>query len=29
MEHVIYTHISDNKFFTFLFYPWQEKNENH
>jgi hypothetical protein len=26
LEHVMYMHISDNEFFTFSFYPWQEKN---
>jgi hypothetical protein len=25
LEHVMYTYIFDNEFFTFPFYPWQEK----
>jgi hypothetical protein len=27
LEHVMYTHISDNEFFTFPFYPDKKKNE--
>jgi hypothetical protein len=29
LEHVMYTHFSDNEFFTFPFYLWQEKEKKN